>query len=735
MNAPSRVTGISALMRPRSIVVLGASASRQAKGNAAIRNLEAQGYGGDLYVVHRTAETVDTIPALPSISALPVGIDVALVSLPARSVGAALEQLAERGCRSAVVPSVGMTDAELGRIAELAEQTGMAIHGPNCMGVINVSDRIPLWFYEGMLTEERPGDIALVSQSGSASMFVVRSTEGVGYSKIISTGSEAALTTADYLEFLADDPATRTVACVLESIPDIAAFEAAVGHLRSADKPLYVLKVGRTAAGASASVAHTGALIGRDDAYRRYFRALDVPMLRDYDELASVLQCATVPGLPQPAGGGVGVVTISGGQAALAGDLATEAGVDLPELQPATTAALMAVQPEATAANPYDAGVSLAAPEVGYEPVLRAMLEDPGLDSVAVVLDAQASLNDREVQFTMAYFDAVARVARSRPRKPLVVASSSSTAIHPAYTNVLGPEVPVIRGISNAFAALLALAGNSRVIEDAQDQDPFVAGTDLERLRKVVGDEEGTLSAETTTELLDAYGIPVVPSLVTTSDETAVEWAATTGYPLVVKVAAPGLAHKSDIGGVVMGIDDEPELRRAFHQVIAAGRSAGADPTELRVEVQRQVVGWTEAMLGFVSDPVFGAVVTVGSGGTLVELTNDIEAAPVVVTESVAREMIGTTRLGHLLRGFRRLGPETDLEPLADLVCRLSRLAWDFRDLLSEGDLNPVLVEPGTGRCLAVDALLISTRGGDAPPAGSPRSLPTARTDQGRHQP
>ncbi|MBK3573905.1 acetate--CoA ligase family protein [Streptomyces sp. MBT65] len=711
MTEPPRHTpGLSALLRPASVAVLGASARKLSAGNHVLRNLRRQDYAGDVHVVHPTAASIDGLAAVPGVARLPGGIDAAVVSLPAPAVMDALRQLEAAGCRSALVPTVGLDASTTRAFIDFARTSKMAVHGPNCMGFINHTDGIPLWIDTANVTGAEPGNVALIAQSGSAAIFVARSSGRVRFSKVVSSGGEYGLTTADYLSWLADDPATAAAGVVLESIRDLPSFVAGVTRMRQAGKPVVVLKVGRSAVGSAATTAHTGALVGSDAAYQALFERLDVPLVADYDELASVLQCLTVPDLPPAAGTRVGVITISGGQAALAADLAEARSVTTPAFTEPTVRALEEAMPGATVNNPYDSGASIHFTEEGYEQSIRLVLDDPEVDSVLVVLDGQATLTDDEVEYESDEYRSVRAVADQRPAKPLVVASSSSVSVHPACEALLGPSVPLLRGIGNGLVALRSLAVNQRPVPTDR-KDDRTGGPHREAIRELraqIAGHSGPLTAALSRNLLSRYGLPCVESAVVPDAEGAVRWASAHGYPVVVKVASVDVAHRSDLGGVVLDVKDEAALRLAVDGIRDRVSAARPDAVIDGFEIQRQVGDSTEAMIGFVSDPVFGAVTTVGTGGTLVELHRDTASALAPIDPVEARQVIARTRLGTVLDGYRNLQPKTDTGPLADAVHRLSLLAADFADLLAEGDLNPVFVEHGTGRVLIVDSLLVA---------------------------
>jgi acetate---CoA ligase (ADP-forming) len=697
---------ITALLQPQSVAVLGASARRRASGNAVLANLRRHGYPHDLYVVHPGAPAVDGMPTVPSVDDLPRGLDLALVSLPAPSVATALAGLEKISCRAALVPTAGLDAAQSRELATFAARSPVAVHGPNCMGVLNLTDGIPLWFYDGILTEEPPGNVALVTQSGSAS-FLARAAEGAQFSKIISTGNEAGLTTADYLLWLAGDDATAAVGVVIESIRDVAAFASAARALREAGKPIVALKAGRTAAGSRASIAHTGALIGSDDGYAAFFQRLDVPLVSDYDELAVALGCLAVPGLPPAAGTRIAVVTDSGGEAALAADLAERQQVQLGTLSATTVRTLADVLPGAAPLNPLDAGGSPGAGDDSYRRSYELVAADPGIDSVMIIVEGHHTINRAEMAYEGEICEAIRQAGDGSHGKPIVAVSSSSISTSPALRQQLGPRVPLLRGISNGFAALRALAANRRPVTLEVSRPSDMPGQpELSRLRSAVAAASGPLPASLAHDLLTAYGLPLAASKIVRSVTEGQRWAAGR-YPVVVKVSSADIAHRSEIGAVATGVASPGQLAETIAVMRRRLREERPAATIQGFEIQEQVTGAQEAMLGFTADPVFGALVTAGSGGTLVELLADTATGLAPLSQAEAQEIISATRLGAVLAGYRNLAPVTGTGPLADALHRLSWLAADFAGLLAEGDLNPVFVDPGTGRVRVADVLLV----------------------------
>jgi acetate---CoA ligase (ADP-forming) len=696
---------ITALLRPDSILLLGASSKRVAEGNVALRNLCRSGHEKKVSVVHPTADQVGGLKTFRHIHEVPRPVDVAYVSLPAASVLDVLRELDRVGCRSAVVPTAGFRVDELNALREFAGTSSMGIHGPNCMGIINFSDDVPLWSSGSALQQDRSGNIALVTQSGSAS-FLARATEGTGFSKIISTGNEIALRTSDYLRWLAADEFTAAIGVVMESVPDVDDLIDSISTLRHSGKQLVVLKVGRSRNGAAAAAAHTGALLGRDEAYRALFEFLDVPCVSDYDEMAVALSCFAHTSLPRPAGPRVGIVTDSGGEAALMADLAEVEGLELADFTPETDAALGEINPGVTIGNPLDAGASTDVAEGSYLRSYQQVAADPNVDLLLVVVEAHGSMGNEGLNYNRPIIAGLRAAATALPNKPVLAVASSSMATNPRFREQLAPQVPLLRGMRNGIVAARALTGNRRPVRGKPERAyPRPLGTDL--MRNEVAVQTFTVDPVLTGRILAEYGLPLVDSVVAENVDDAVAWAEGR-YPVVVKAASKHIQHRSDIGAVITSINDPADVRSACQAISDRVLASRPDVRIERFEVQRHIEGGFEAMLGFVSDPVFGSVVSIGTGGGLVELIEDIQFCRGPISPSDAERVLARTKLRRILAGYRNLNPATDVAPLIDLFCRLSWLAQDFREEIAECDLNPVIIEPVTGAVHIVDALFVT---------------------------
>lgn len=701
-------SSLALLLEPSSIAIVGASATREwATGNQVIRNLKQAGYSGRVEVVNPTGSVIEGIQSGSSIAEVPA-VELAVIAVGPALVLRALEEAHEAGVRAAMVMSVGLEADALQQISEFSCSTGMLVHGPNCMGVINTSTGAMIWADEGILTDLPEGSISLISQSGSGAIFVARSMTGVGFANVISTGNEAALSTADYLLHLADDARTEVIGIIVESIEDADAFSDAVRSARERGKSVVALKVGRSTAGAAATVAHTGAVLADDAIVTALFERVGVPLVADYDELASALELLAQTRGRAYASGRVAVLTISGGQAALAADLADVRCTPLAQFDAATVAQLKEALPGVHVNNPLDAGGSTQLEDDYFERSLQAVASDPEVDVVVSIVDSQATLTDIEIGYEDELVDAMRAVA-GRSSKPFVIASSSSLSIHPRRIPAARGDVPVIRGIGNAFAAINAAttAAGAQVKEPIRPSDLPDAQA-VEDFDKELQAQSGAIDHELARRLLTAYGLPFVRSATAPVLETGIEFAGEIGYPVVLKVVSPDIAHRSDIGAVITDIADADALSDAWRRICRAVTEHRPDARIDGMEIQEQLGTAIEAFVGAVSDPRLGSTVGAGLGGVWVELLKDSAHGLAPLGPVEARALLERTKLHKLLAGYRNLHAVTDLAPLAKIIARVSWMMRDLGKRIGECDFNPVLIEEGTGRAVLIDSLVVA---------------------------
>ena len=699
---------VTPLVRPKTVAVVGASAKRASQGNIVIENLHKWNFAGTVIPVHPSADTIEGLPALRGIGDLPADVDTAVVAIPAASVLESLIALEQANVRSAIVFANGFSVEEEEKIRAFGVTSKIAIHGPNCMGLINFSDSVPL--YPARPSHRvRKGRCSLIAQSGSAAISIMNSIS-VGLSKVLTVGSEFQLAASDYLAWLATDEATNTVGIIAESIKDPVKFADAVERIHAAGKGLVVLKVGKSERGSAATNAHTGALITSRDAYNHFFAECGVAVVSDYDELAASLEC-----LDQAKTGrrqGVAIVGISGGQTALACDVAEDVGLELAQFEEKTREAIRTFLPGSSGENPIDLGATVLREQRKVPEALGTVLADDSVGALAILQDSQASLNPYGLESYMEVIGKYSDVGK-RAAKPMVVISPTSESLHERIASTLSEAgIPVLRGLRAGLVAIGNL-GTGKIGKAGQwarvhSRNRSFYNSAAEGLRQELSCFSGTLPADLCIRILKAYGFPFARSVVVKSAGEAIERAHEVGFPMAVKIASPDISHRSDVGGVGLGIDSCPALKNAISQ-IAANVTAAAPKARIDgFELQEQFQGDAEAMIGFTSVPPFGSLVVFGTGGTMVELQADKAVRLAPIERGEAEDMIAMTRLGKLLAGYRNLMPKTDMSKLAGLIVRTSMLAADLGDLVTACDLNPVLVRKQSGEVRLVDVLMQS---------------------------
>lgn len=696
---------LTTLFQPNVIAVIGASANKLAQGNIVINNLREQGFRGKILPVHRTADLVEGLPTIRSIEDLPSDVDLAIASVPAGAATQTANALDTAGVKSSIFFAAGFSESEAEAFRDAGKSLELNILGPNCMGFINLTDSA--YLYPAKTPKNlKKGNVTLIAQSGSAAITVMNSA-CVGFSKVITVGSEFQLSSADYLAWLVTDPDTTTIGIVLESISDPNAFATAAKRCFDNGKSLVVLKVGQSEMGAAATLAHTGSMTSDAETYDLFFKSHGIPTVSDYDELIAAVECLDMCG-QQPREVRLAIAGISGGQTALACDIAESVGITLAEFAPETTQALEAALPGIVAANPIDFGAVVSKEQRDSGSAVKAMLADEGTDAIVFVQDCQAGLSDRSVGV---YLDVIKVYCKSAQgsNKPVVAISPTSGEIHPVFRDEFSKHgIPLVRGLQEGLVAIRTMNGG---VEGVLPPDHSKETSKIERgisddLRSEILSHEGALGSTTVSEILASYGIPVIKSFVVQDVEDAIHRSGEMQFPIVVKVSSRDIPHRSDVGGVVLGVQDQDMLRDSVLQITKNVETNVPHAKIDGFEIQEEFSADLEAMAGFVSAPPFGNKLLVGSGGTLVELLSDFSIGLAPVSFEDAERMIADTILGARLAGYRNLLPKTSTAPLANLVVKLALLAQDLGEIVTECDLNPVLIRKGTGEIMVVDALM-----------------------------
>ncbi len=708
MSSASAPSPLTPLMQPRSIAVLGASPRANTLGNNAVANLVRFGYQGRIFPVHPSAPEVAGLRAYANLASLPEAPDCAVVALSSDKVIPALAEAAERGTRAAVVFASGFAETDAaGRARQdelqaLCERTGLVICGPNCLGLVNVTGRISL--YSSSVPESlRTGGLAVVSHSGSGCIAI--STLGrFGMSYMVSAGNSAVVDMAGYLEFLATDESTRVVTLFMEQMSDAARFARAMSAMHRAGKPVIVLKVGRSAKGAAASAAHTGSLAGSAEAYADFFRANGVIAVDDLDEMAeSIALMLAVRRLPR--GEGLGIISVSGGETAMLCDVAERTGVTLPDPAEETKARLRTALPGfGTASNPLDATGNAVYDVSVYEACMDALASDPGIALVAVAQDCSPGLSKLGSGNYRRIAERVAAVA-ARLAKPVAFFNPTAGGIHAGVIEPFaGTDVAVMQGTRASLLAIRRLFEYSRALR----AEPAVAAVarpadPVWRARLQTG---APFSEREAKQFLAACGLPVTRETLATSETEAIAAAAALGYPVVLKIESAEIAHKTEVGGVRVGLPDAAAVVAAYREILASVRQKAPQAVVAGVVVQEMVAGGIEMIAGLSQCAPFGMGIVTGSGGILVELVKDAALALAPIDHARALTLIASTRAQTRLAGFRG-APPADIAALAGLLVALSSVAAMYGDLIEAIDLNPVTVLPAGGGVRVLDALVI----------------------------
>ena len=668
---------------PRGVVVIGASQDPAKLGHGLARNLVASGYAGGIHFVNPGGGRLFEREMYTDVALVPDPVDLAVIATPPRGASQVLRACHARGITAAIVASGGFREtgpegAALERdLVETARSLGIALMGPNCLGILDTHLPIDTTFLPP--PAPKPGPIALVSHSGAICAAVAdwANGRGVGLSRMVSLGNQAALTESDLLAPVADDPQTRVIALYLEGVADGRRFvrEAAAVSRRT---PLVALKVGRTAAGMRAAASHTGALAGDDAAFDAACHRAGVLRATTMAELLGWSRA--LAWCPLPAGRRVAILTNAGGPGVVGADAVAREGLVMAELAAGTTEALRALlPPAASVANPVDM-LAGATPEQ-YAACLEQLLEDDGVDAVMVVLPPPPMVPAEA--FAAALVPPIVSAS-----KPVVVAVLGGQLIGAAARRLAEGCVVEYRFAEQAASALAALARRAEwlarpALADAPLLEPG-------HLREIVRGARGWLTPEVGAALLTATGVTQPPMTVAPNADEAAKQASAIGFPVVLKVSGPDLTHKSDVGGVALDVRDADAVREAARSILARVREVRPEAMVSGIMVQRQAPAGEDLIVGCVRDPQFGAIAMVGGGGVQVEEMRDVTFALAPLDAAEANRMLDATRAGRRLRGFRGSAP-ADRAAAVDALVALSLLAATLPEI-AEIEINPLRV-------------------------------------------
>jgi acetate---CoA ligase (ADP-forming) len=703
--------GIGALFNPRSIALVGAS-DKSGWSLATFTNLRSHGFTGGVYLVNSRADTVHGTTAYRALSAIPASVDLAFVMVPTSAVLPVLREGADLGIRCYVILTAGF--AETGpdgrrreeQITQFASARGLTILGPNGNGYVNAAAGITPYGLPipGPLSA---GPVGVVLQSGAlaSSVLAFAQARNIGVSLLTSMGNESMVSVTDVVEYLVDDPATSVIALFLETVRRPREFAGAARRALEAGKPIVALKIGRSEHASHVARAHTGALVGDDAVVDAAFRQVGVVRVRSVEDLMITSGLLASGPLPGPR---IGVVTPSGGASGIIADRASDEGLRIPAFAPRTVAALTQVLPEfATVRNPLDVTGYVVVDRTLLGRALEIVADDPGID-VVVLLSEPPRAEPPDPAPILALYQASARRI-SAARRPVVVMSTALTDIT-AFGRDLQARTGfpyVAGGIEHGMHAIGAAVRWSQAWQrqqapresgrcpPGQPRRPAAGHTaQLEGARGVWAEDKAAA-------FLAGHGVPVVPSRRVADEAAAVAAAESFGYPVVVKAAGTGLAHKSDSGAVRLGLAGAAAVRRAYRQVLAAARAAGAGGAHILLQPQRS--GGVELLAGVIRDPSWGLVLAVGLGGVWVEVLRDTALRLLPTCAEEVRRALGELRGAPLLQGARGTEP-ADVDRVAEVIAGLAALATELGDQLESLEVNPLFVRGS--QVEALDALI-----------------------------
>ena len=697
---------LRSLFSPRSVAVIGASERTNAVGEIVFRNILGSGYTGLLYPVNPAHQEVQGRRAYATIEQIETPVDLAVICTEAETVPDIIEACGKHGVRAAVVLSAGFTEvgargAALERaILANAKNYGVRIIGPNCLGMIRTAIGLNATFFKGSV---KAGNLALVSQSGALCTAILdwAQANDIGFSSVVSMGAASDVDFGEILDYLATDVQTGSILVYVEGVRKARGFMSAL-RAAARSKPVFVIKVGRHDAGSRAVMSHTGALVGSDDVFDAALRRAGVVRVASIGGLFSAAKTLASP--HRYRGNRLAIITNGGGPGVMAIDRAVDVGVSVASLSPETVERLNQVLPATWSHNnPVDI-IGDATPQ-RYRDAVGLCMEDPGVDGVLVILTPQAMTQPLEVA-TLLVEDAG---TFSKPLLTSWMGASQTMEGRAQFVQAGIPSFSTPEAAIEAYSYITAYYRNQRLLaqvpEPLSHHDvPDVAGARMV-IESVLAERRKVLSEMESKALLSAFHIPVANTVVARSPGEALLLAEEFGFPVAMKVNSPDITHKSDAGGVRLNLMNAAAVRAAYHEILEEVKRNRPDARVDGIALQPMVrkPNGRELMVGVISDPIFGPVISFGAGGTTVEVLGDRAIALPPLNGFLARELISGTRIAKLLGSFRHM-PPVQMEALESLLLRVSEMVCEL-PWLQEMDINPLIVdEHGV---VAVDARVV----------------------------
>ena len=708
-DASDIVKSIHAMLHPRNIVLVGAT---DKPGNYAERiwnNLVKYQFEGGLYPVNSRRETIWGVPCYKDFASLPEKPDHVLVLVPARVAVQVIRDAAAAGARSATIVTSGFSELQdeesqrlAGELQQAIRETGLAVTGPNCLGNLSAGERMFTNIDDRVVTMEA-GPVAIAGQSGAIVMAIRQALEdrGVGVGYMVTTGNEAGLETPDLMAYFAADPSVRVIVVYLEGVRNTHGFRKACKAARAAGKPVIALKLGASEGGRAAAMAHTGALAGSIETFDAISTREGVIRVRGLDELIETTECFVH--VDPPKGNRLAAVTLSGGKRGLLIDAFHAAGLNFASLSTnAGDKLAKMLGPGSIVGNPLDAGFAAVVDPSVYMQSIQIMIDDPDTD--IVIIDAELPKAPHELRERNLRIVNEKAAAASKPVVYISTMSIGFTEFTKALRKSL-PHIAVMQGLDRAVGAIKALidyASLRKEVPDAVSSSSASARATLERTLKHA--KGAALDEVASKKLLKAYGIPVSQEAIAQTAAEAVKIARKIGFPVVAKVVSADIPHKSDIGGVVLNLNNAADVKKAFNDITKRVRKLKSKPTLEGILIAQQVKAELELVVGASLDAEMGPVVLFGTGGVDIELMKDVALAGAPLDAAEAKELIHRTKAGVKLKGYRGR-PALHEASAVKAIVGLSNLMADAGTRIASIDVNPFLINGKTG--VAVDGLIV----------------------------
>ncbi|MFG6532090.1 MULTISPECIES: acetate--CoA ligase family protein [unclassified Sulfitobacter] len=684
------------IFRPRSVAIVGASNDPSRISGRPLRYLKERGYKGKIYPINPTRDVVQGMKAWPSLADLPEAPDVAILAIPSTLIPGVLRDGAVIGLKGAIIMSSGFAEAgEEGAVLQaeitaIAQETGIRILGPNCVGLFCTNINFYGTFTQSIDRDVPPlGGVAVVSQSGAYGGYIayLASQRGLGINYWVTTGNEADLEVGECIAWLAGRDDVKVIALYLEGVRKGPAFREGLARARAAGKPVIAMKVGRSAAGEKAAQSHTASMAGSDDVYDAIFRDYGVYRATTTEEQLDIAEaCLTGP---YPVGRKLGILTLSGGVGVQMCDAAEVYGLDVATMPEDAGRKLKKLLPFAAVGNPIDTTAQVMNDMSLLSENIRIVLEEGGYDMIVFFLTTTPAAD----AYAIPIRDAILKGLRGKKDKLVVLCMGAREEIRKSYREM---GFLVYQDADRAVQIAGALTHFGQAFATVPRPAPVPLG------RRVEG--TGPMSEHAAKKVLALAGVPFLTEVLATTAEEATRAAKTAGGPVAMKVASPDIQHKTEIGGVALNVATV-NVRAAFHRLTHNVAEKAPDATLEGILVAPMAPKGIEVIVGTITDAVFGPVVMFGMGGILVELVPDVTFQPAPFDLDTAREMVARIKAAPLFDGYRG-APKADTEALAQLLSNLSLFAAANAGTVQSIDLNPVLVlEDGKG-VVALDAVI-----------------------------